>query len=276
MGKSLFRQAALERLSSPEQLDQLMRVTQPMGWLALLAAGLVLLTAILWGIFGRLPVQVEGQGILLSRDGIHDVVAPASGQVLVLHGQAGDVIQAGQLVAEISTESAPVVQVSSPYTGRILELKVDRGSQVERGTPLLSIEGLNSEGQVDLIAVIYTTPAEGKKIRPGMTVQISPSTVRREEFGFMLGNVTTVGLFPATPQGMQRVLGNEELVETLSTAGAPIEVRIELLRSATSASGYVWSSQSDPQIHIDSGTLCDAWITLDEQRPISLVLPIFR
>jgi hypothetical protein len=37
MDKPLFRQAALERLSSPEQLDQLVRVTHPLGWLALLA-----------------------------------------------------------------------------------------------------------------------------------------------------------------------------------------------------------------------------------------------
>lgn len=276
MEKPLFRRTALEQLSSPEQLDQRMHVTQPMGWLALLALGLVLLAAIVWGVFGRLPVQVEGQGILLSRGGVHDVVAPAAGQVLVLHGQAGDVIPTGQLVAEIAADGASIVQVTSPYRGRILELKMDQGSQVERGTPLLSVEGLNSAGQVDLVAVVYIAPADGKKIRPGMAVQVSPSTVRREEFGFMLGSVATVGLFPATPQGMQRVLGNEELVKTLSAAGAPIELRIELLRSTTSASGYVWSSPSDPPIHMDSGTLCDAWITLSERRPISLVLPIFR
>ena len=46
MNKSIFRQAALERLSSPEQLDQLARVTQPVGWLALLALSLVILSAI--------------------------------------------------------------------------------------------------------------------------------------------------------------------------------------------------------------------------------------
>ena len=33
--RSIFRQAALDRLSSPEQLDRVMRVTDPKGWIAL-------------------------------------------------------------------------------------------------------------------------------------------------------------------------------------------------------------------------------------------------
>ena len=34
MRGSIFRKAALERLSSPERLDQLMQVTRPRAWLA--------------------------------------------------------------------------------------------------------------------------------------------------------------------------------------------------------------------------------------------------
>ncbi|MGA1194869.1 MAG: hypothetical protein ACO36I_00070 [Candidatus Latescibacterota bacterium] len=43
--KQIFRQAALDRLSSPDQLDQLMRVTTPKGWIALMALCSVLLAA---------------------------------------------------------------------------------------------------------------------------------------------------------------------------------------------------------------------------------------
>ena len=38
----IFRKVALERLSSPEQLDQLMQVTSPKGWLALAGLGALL------------------------------------------------------------------------------------------------------------------------------------------------------------------------------------------------------------------------------------------
>jgi multidrug efflux pump subunit AcrA (membrane-fusion protein) len=276
MKTPLFRQTALERLASPEQLDRLMQVTRPVGWLSLLALGLIVLAVLLWGIFGSIPVQVSGQGILLSSAGIHDVVSPQAGLVVDVPVKAGDVIQVGQVVATISSESTSSTQITSPYTGRVLELKVDSGSTVDRGTALLSVEGLNAQGRVDLVAVVYVAPAEGKKIHPGMEVQVSPSTVRREEYGFMLGRVTSVGQFPATAQGMLRVLGNTELVKRLSAGGTPIEVQVDLTRDTQSVSGYAWSSKVGPPTGVDSGTLCDSWVTLHEVQPISLVLPILK
>jgi len=45
-GRSLFRQAALERTSSPEQLDRLLTITDTRGWLALLASGMLLRFAV--------------------------------------------------------------------------------------------------------------------------------------------------------------------------------------------------------------------------------------
>lgn len=253
-----------------------MQITQPAGWLSLLALGLVILAVILWGIFGSIPVQVTGQGILLSAGGIHDVVSPGAGLIISMPVSAGDVVQAGQIIATLDGGGDSPVPVPSPYDGRVLEIKVDHGTSVERGTALISIEGLNQQGRVDLIAVLYVGPAEGKKIQPGMQAQISPSTVRREEYGYLLGRVTAVGQFPATSQGMLRVLGNTELVKNLSAGGTPIEVRVELERSTQSASGYAWSAQSGPPSGVDSGTLCDAQITLNEERPISMVLPAVK
>lgn len=277
MSSPLFRQTALERLSSPEQLDQLVRITRPTGWLALLALGLILVAAILWGVFGSLPIQVTGQGILLSAGGLHDVISPAAGQVVEVDFEAGDVIQAGQIVAYMIETGQPVsIAVTSPYSGRVVERLVDAGSPIEASAPLLSLEGLNPDGRVDVVAVIYMAPTEGKKIHPGMEVEISPSTVRREEYGFMLGRVASVGQFPATPQGMLRVLGNPELVKTLSAVGAPVEVRVALSTDARSASGYAWSSEAGPPTQVDSGTLCTAWITLDQRRPISLIFPALK
>ena len=37
MQKSLFREEAMDKMSSPDELDRLMRVTDPKGWLALIA-----------------------------------------------------------------------------------------------------------------------------------------------------------------------------------------------------------------------------------------------
>ena len=60
MRSDVFRKVALDRLSSPEQLDQLMEVTTPHGWLALAGAGLLLGVAVVWSTTGTLPERVSG------------------------------------------------------------------------------------------------------------------------------------------------------------------------------------------------------------------------
>jgi HlyD family secretion protein len=166
-------------------------------------------------------------------------------------------------------------KVRSPYSGRILEIKVDEGRTVTLGEPILSLE-LVGKGAKDLEAVIYVAPGEGKKVRPGMRVHISPSTVNREEYGYMLGKVTRVAEFPATPQGMMRLLQNENLVKALSIGGAPIQIYADLTPDPRTQSGFKWSSPKGPPTKIQSGTICSAAVTVSEQPPIAFVIPLFR
>lgn len=100
--RKIFRDDSIDQISSPEQLDHLMTVTRSRGWLAL--AALCGLLAILtgWSVVGRVSTQIVGQGILLKRGGVLDVVAPASGHVEALLVQANDEVKAGEVVARIA------------------------------------------------------------------------------------------------------------------------------------------------------------------------------
>lgn len=98
----LFRKEALDRLSSPEQLDRLMRVTSGRGWLALLAILLLVGIAGVWSVVGRVTTRIEGQGILLQRGGVHEVVSPASGPLTKLLVDVGDEIEEGAIVGRIA------------------------------------------------------------------------------------------------------------------------------------------------------------------------------
>lgn len=74
---------------------------------------------------------------------------------------------------------------------------------------------------------------------------------------------------------MALTLAHEELVDQFMVSGPPVEVRIALTPDTT-PSGYRWSYSTGPSFEIRSGTLCRAAITLDEQRPMSYVLPILQ
>ena len=60
----IFRKTALDKISSPDQLDQVIVITPPGFWISMLGAGLILLTALIWSIFGRIPVNINANGIL--------------------------------------------------------------------------------------------------------------------------------------------------------------------------------------------------------------------
>jgi len=276
MPSDMFRRAAMDRLASPEQLDQMIRVTSPRGWLALWGLGMVLATAVVWSVVGRVPTRVFGQGILIKPGGVRGIHSSLTGQLTRLAVKEGDVVEPGQVVAGVfqarEDASSQVNYITSPHAGRILEIMVDQGNTIQAGTMLMSLESMDRT----LEAVIYAPVADGKKVQPGMRVQISPSTVKQEEHGYMYGIVRTVAEFPSTPQGMMRVVENPKLVERLSGGDAPIQIYVDLIAHAGTPSGYKWSSRSGPPSAIHRGTICSASIAIKEQPPITLVIPALK
>jgi HlyD family secretion protein len=98
----IFRAAALERLSSPDQLDQLIEVTRPADWAAAWVIGLCLGAVIIWSVIGRVPTRVAGEGILVSDAGrVVDAVSAVGGRLAKVDVAVGDHVTVGQPIAHI-------------------------------------------------------------------------------------------------------------------------------------------------------------------------------
>ena len=67
--KSIFRQKSMDRVSSPEQLNDYIRVTTPSVWLVLIAVIVLLLGILGWSVFGT----VENHGEDGSVEEIHPI-----------------------------------------------------------------------------------------------------------------------------------------------------------------------------------------------------------
>lgn len=389
MARSLFRKAALDRLSSPERLDTLMQVTSPRDWMALWALGGVVCCALVWGVFGSIPTRVDGQGILLRGGSLREIRAEGQGVLTSLAMTLGATVRSGQALGEIEqrdTEdmvtqlraryeqaareadiaaaedaatmgrsradirriqaeivrlrddladkrqllarglitrarvdaqeqqvlslslelssleatlrsveqrararaadaemakleyeravdsAASVTTVRSTVDGRIVELRKQVGDRVTPGEVLAVVEPPSAQ----LEPLVYINAAVGKRIRPGMEAQISPSTVRREEFGFLVGTIRSVGDYPVTPQAVQAAVANEALARQLLGDAPRIEVWATLQPHAHTESGYTWSSSSGPPFKIDSGTVVAVSVVVDRRPPIAYVLPLVR
>lgn len=166
-------------------------------------------------------------------------------------------------------------------SGVVVEQKLNAGEQVEVGRAIFAILPTSdpkfaSGGRIPLVATLYVPAVDGKRIRPGMDAQVVPSTVKREEFGFIFGTVETVASVPSTPEGMMRSLKNKQLVDTLSKGGALFEVRVSIESSADTPSGFRWSSSAGPSSTLSAGSLCQADIVVRRQRVVSLLMPAVR
>jgi HlyD family secretion protein len=468
--QELFRKEALDRLSSPEQLDQMVEVVNPKAWVPLVGIGLLIATGALWGVFGRLPLNVTGEGVLVRPRRVVQLQVPTGGRVVSLEVQAGDLVEAGQIIGRIdqsaieqqlaqereklarlefqtnettsldarqlelqlavlrqqrvaleanlratqeltpvlreeslqsiqesrrsldlriqqtrellprleerlesrrqlvekraitadvllqaeqeyfnslalvadleaqrrqldvqeaesqraylqnlntireiqaqlqnlvSVEAQPNQQkletgfnrenqieqvrqniaqlelqlqdqstITSPHTGHILEMAVVSGQVIDPGKPLASLE-IEDENE-ELLSLTYFLDQDGKQIEPGMMAQVTPSIVKRERYGGIVGEVSSVSQFPLTTQEITAMVGNSELAQNFTRNGPPLQVSIALETDESNASGYAWTSSQGPDEAITSGTTTTVQVRVGEIAPIAYIIPLFR
>lgn len=97
----IFRKSALDKLSSPDQLDKMIVVTSPMPWLVALGGFIVVLSAVIWGVVGRIPQNIESSGIIISGDGTGVTYSEVAGIVDEVYAEIGQKVEKGQIVAHI-------------------------------------------------------------------------------------------------------------------------------------------------------------------------------
>ena len=407
----LTRKLAMDRLSSPDQLTDLIAVTDIKGWAAALGLCLVAAATLAWGLLGSLDTEVSARGILVREGGrLVGAMSPSAGIVLEVAVKPGDTVERGQVLAtlrqvggelrlaaaeqvlaenqedldgrtealrkqaealeanavlrraaygqvlaiaeqrvqrlqrqlairsELRTQNltleerveqartdlglaqqdagearARLVEIETdllraqldaekelselqskvadarravataqseltetrgviaPANGRVTELTISEGQLITANQLVLNLE---TEG-ARLQAVVYVPTEHGKKVAPGMPVRIALATVKREEWGTLLGEVTSISAFPSSPQGMAAVLQNPLLVQSFGGQTPPFEARIELSRAET-PSGYAWSSGPGPELALSSGTTLRADVAVRQDAPVDLVLPALR
>lgn len=416
MSASFFRKSALEKLSTPEKLDQLIKVTGPKSWIALLTIALALGVGITWSVFGRVKTKLDVVGVVLGGD-VHEVVSTAQGQLVELKVAIGNKVKKGDIIAtiqqpelaqqiedakavladrrfemgklvsygnqgnhlqdelisqnrvsiqgEIESERKKIAflnnqldsengllskglivksqvantkqqieasrntierlkgqmveassqqhnlgydiqqkvtlqnqriaeaertlqfltekydtqkNIRSPYDGEVVEVLTDRGIVVGQGTPLFKVknEGNSTTKLAGLKGVLYIPSKDGKKIKKGMEALVSPSTVQPQEYGFIKSKVTYVSDFPITEKGILTSIKNDQLAKGLLASGPLFEVHVDFEKDPSSYSGFKWTSAKGPALFIKEGTSCMGKVTIEEERPATIVVPAFK
>ena len=179
-----------------------------------------------------------------------------------------------RLIAQLELQLQNSSQIISNYTGRVLEITAKPGQQLEPGVGIGTIAA--QESSAKLVNVVFLPVSEGKKIKSGTRVQITPSTVKREEFGGIEGKVTGISEFPVTQQGAVSLIGNADILPSVMSQGPQLAVFTELQPDSSTFSKYRWSSSTGPQLQMTPGTTTSVRITVEKRPPIEFVFPILK
>ncbi len=165
-----------------------------------------------------------------------------------------------------------MTKIISPYNGVVVEISVERGDFVGPGSPIAVLKPMESLLEAVILFPVY----KGKKIKPGMMAYIYPSTAGKEEYGCIYGLVAHISEYPVTIEEFKHIVGNSQMIEAVLSKGEQmLWAKITLLRDTDSFSGFKWSSSKGPDQRIEAGTICDAQVVIDYNRPIDLIFPKF-
>ncbi|MCB2077294.1 MAG: NHLP bacteriocin system secretion protein [Novosphingobium sp.] len=412
MAKSIYRQAALERLASPEQIDRPHTLVDGKVWLALIVLFAVSAVAVVWAATLKGKVLVDGRGVVLQSAGLREIVADTSGRIEALDLAPGMIVERDGVVArfrlselqaeltealagrddatrrlaelrriydernasELAAETERLAAIAdgkraisrslellqkkaeairelvsrritgrdelinteilgtetlerlavlereegiiglrrlerenasrislldeqlkleeidrrvtrlqeriaresvlrSPYDGRVVEVKVERGDVLAEGAALAIIDPADAPDSGEKIAVVFVSADHGKRVRPGMEAEIVPGGYRRAEYGYIPAKVVSASEVPVTPAGMRQLLRNDTLVAQLTAGGTLFEIRVVLELDASKPSGLAWSSSQGPDAPIEPGNLLEAQIVVDRIPLIDLIAP---
>ncbi|MCW2989476.1 MAG: bacteriocin system secretion protein, partial [Solirubrobacterales bacterium] len=190
----LFRERALESVSSPEQLDRLVRVTSPRTWLALGALLAVIAGALTWATTSTVPTTLAGTGFLLPEGGLRQIVAPVAGTVSELNMATGAHVVDGQEVGRTADGRGHSTAVRVPETGIVTEVDALPEAYAPAGKRLGLVEPVGWP----LVVYTYVATRVAAALEPGTPVQIRLGAGISDTYGFVRGTVASVSRFPAT------------------------------------------------------------------------------
>lgn len=260
MPESLFRKSSLEGLHSPEQLDQLLVVVKPKGWIAVITLFLLLVAVVIWSFAATIPVQVATRGIINTPDQFFTVKSLIEGSVVDIKVKKGDFVEVGQPLFVLSQQNDGMLQaIDSPVRGIIFLIDVDLQDFVTKGKHLVSVSEALKKGQ-QMQAFGYLPVHYQGEVIAGM-----PAEVKVQEAVFK-GKVASISPYALSPSEILTGVPSTKWLEFLNPTQEPVlEVAIELDLSSP--------QMREKYASLKPGDLGSILITTAEEKPIKFVIP---
>ena len=261
-----------QRLQSPEQIADHLRVTYVPTYLLAATATLLLIAFIVWGVLGTVSDKVYYSGVVFPAQGTTDIMLPNKGIVRSIMVRDGDSVKVGQTVALLSIGDSHSF-LTSTVNGLVVSTKTDN-EPFEAFEPIVSVVGSDYYGQPHRALLLAYADNEAQRgLRVGMEAQVWPANEKRDEIGYVRGRIRQVVRYPANEAKVRQILKSDVLAQQLLDKGVVYEVLIDLQRDPADSTSYDWSFGVPENVSMDFGTYCSV---LTETRRVSMFQYLFE
>ena len=245
----IYRKSALERISSPEQLDKAIVVASPMSWLALGAATVIVLILIVWGFFtGELSDTVTAPGILHSPTGVNTIYAREPGTITDIPAYEGMVLTPDQVVARYRvTGMGELKEILAGQIGTVTRIEAKVGDQVKWGQDIVHFTPGLMPGYGDRpVVVCYVKQSDAEKLVVGSeNHKVTLTSDKSQTYGRMTARILCIDAFPATELAMSSVVGtgNNQAAAFQSDNSPVVAVTLDL-KIGNTPNGFDWGGNA--------------------------------
>ncbi len=301
MKSELFNEEAMKELSSPEQLDEQVKLITNGSLTMFFAVILGLVAAVVWMFVGIISSGLEFKGVIFDHNKVQRLNSEMDAVISDVLVNEGDRISEGEVVAYLTDEETDQ---------RIAELNALL-KEAEKGSPEYDtiqaqisdynrkmVIRSNADGVVQDVALqndavakgdvvatviphsdysynevyIYVPKDEAGAFSVGMPAQITPSYVSREEYGYIEGMISEISNTLVTENSIVRHMGNMDYVKELLPETSCVQITIQLGVASDGSGEYNWSNDKGRDLEIKSGDQCRVRILKKEYHPYELLL----
>jgi hypothetical protein len=268
--KKIFREEALKKLYSAEDLEKALYVTKPINWLFLIIMFLLSVAVIIWSFLGSISTIVSCQGIYLDLSKFKVIVAPATGHVVSSSVLVGDNINEGDVIATIWDENEKKeIQVKSTYSGFVSDLFFEKGSQVTMNQVVANLQHDIGGGEQNHKFYCFVEAKIGEKIKEGMKGVVYPWGISEDVGGGIKSKVENISYLPASSSYFKSIHLNNTFISHLTSSQTllPLTITPQLVDGKLQ-----WTSARGPE-EMPLGTLVTAHVYISSKKPITYLFP---
>ena len=143
----IFSQESWEKISAPEEFDQLIQVVTIKDWLSFAIFGGLVLVGILWSIFGKIPITVTGKGVLIRPRQVVEFQSAIQGNLESLKIRDGDCVKKDEVLATINPSQLKKQLELQQQKLILLQTQAVDTQKLESQRTQLEINGLTTKAE---------------------------------------------------------------------------------------------------------------------------------